>query len=55
MDEQDEGYVQLKREADVLRAENERLRAVEEAARWIEEDGWTPATREALYAALRQI
>jgi hypothetical protein len=26
MDEQDEGYVRLKREADVLRAANERLR-----------------------------
>jgi hypothetical protein len=50
-----EAAEEFRAENERLRAENELLRAVEAAARWIEEDGWTPATREALYAALRQI
>jgi predicted nucleic acid-binding Zn-ribbon protein len=45
----------IRQDQDRALTENERLRVVEAAARWIEEDGWTPATREALYAALRQI
>lgn len=41
--------------AELLKAEQraQRAKAVVEAARWIEEDGWTSKTRAALYEALR--
>jgi hypothetical protein len=54
MDEQDEGYVRLKREADVLRVANERLRGQLDEVRHVVRSG-IPIDREEALAAWRRL